>query len=451
MIDFPCHCGHKFSVGEDMAGGMLQCPQCGRLNDVPLLSDLQHLSEDGTYNLELLPEAPEEDRVSELTRLYRKGRTDDQGEEIDLRPTMQDIYNAGGEVIPLEPVADDDRTASAGAPPKYDPLTGELIVPVDVQAPAKPPPAPPIASRPALAYGSADGAAGALAPVRILLELFRPVNVVVMLFVCAAHVLIGFIFFLLAAGALLIIVLLPALIMAIIAHYGNVVDETGPAGHDELPTPLRGLNWHDDLWGPFRDWMLAMLLCYGPALAMLIFPPPQQHIAIVLTLTLAAAGTVAAPAALLTALTSGTIFNLRPDRLLGVIFKCGLNYVVLVMLWAAIIAIYFWSLLASVWAIAALFGLGWASIYLRPILLAPMLLSAIYLTHYFCWYLGLMYRAHHGDFPWVYQRHAGKIRREAGFAVMPPAAAAGRRSRSRAEPLAAAPPPPPPPPGGPGV
>jgi hypothetical protein len=34
-----------------------------------------------------------------------------------------------------------------------------------------------------------------------------------------------------------------------------------------------------------------------------------------------------------------------------------------------------------------------------------MLLVGIYLSHAFAWYLGLMYRAHHGQFPWILQRH----------------------------------------------
>ena len=43
MIDFVCHCGFGFSVQDDMAGALVQCPKCRRLNDVPLLSDLEHL------------------------------------------------------------------------------------------------------------------------------------------------------------------------------------------------------------------------------------------------------------------------------------------------------------------------------------------------------------------------------------------------------------------------
>ena len=52
MIEFPCPCGrYTFSVPEDMAGGLVQCPKCGRLNDIPTLSDLALIAEDGTYKV----------------------------------------------------------------------------------------------------------------------------------------------------------------------------------------------------------------------------------------------------------------------------------------------------------------------------------------------------------------------------------------------------------------
>jgi hypothetical protein len=429
MINFPCHCGHKFSVGEDMAGGMIQCPQCGRLNDVPLLSDLAHLSEDGTYNLELLPEKDESEVAAELQRIYHAGRVDDEGNEIDLRQTLDDIYASGiDQDIPTKETAaaEDPRRAA----PKYDPMTGELIEPVNV---LKPPvfegtPSSKIV-RPALAYGQAGEFALGLTPLTILLALFRPVNVIVMFFIFIGHALLASTLIIVMARALIVVVMVPGLILAIIAHYGNVVDETGPAGRDELPTPLRGVQWHDDLWGPFRDWMLALILCYGPAVALLFTSLPAKIVA-PLALALAAVGTLAFPAALLTSLTSGTVLNLRPDRVFITMGKCGFHYVVLVFLWIVAAAIYAWGTLASVMAIVALLGFGGstARMWFHPLLILPLLLTGIYLMHYFCWYLGLMYRAHHADFPWVFQRHHGKPKNRAqGFAVLPV-----RRERAQA-------------------
>jgi hypothetical protein len=47
-----------------------------------------------------------------------------------------------------------------------------------------------------------------------------------------------------------------------------------------------------------------------------------------------------------------------------------------------------------------------------PVVFFVVLLS-IYITHFFCWHLGLMYRAHHDVFPWVLQRHEKKPRKDA--------------------------------------
>jgi hypothetical protein len=36
---------------------------------------------------------------------------------------------------------------------------------------------------------------------------------------------------------------------------------------------------------------------------------------------------------------------------------------------------------------------------------SPALLLGIYLFHFACWHLGLLYRANHERFPWILQRH----------------------------------------------
>ena len=41
----------------------------------------------------------------------------------------------------------------------------------------------------------------------------------------------------------------------------------------------------------------------------------------------------------------------------------------------------------------------------NPILVFPALVIGVYMMHYFCWYLGLIYRDYHEVFPWVLQRH----------------------------------------------
>ncbi len=69
MIKFPCKCGNVFNLTDDMAGGMLQCPRCGLLNDIPTLGELANLSEDGTVK---------------LAERSSKGSSGDLGQAVDL-------------------------------------------------------------------------------------------------------------------------------------------------------------------------------------------------------------------------------------------------------------------------------------------------------------------------------------------------------------------------------
>src|SRR5687768_9829205 len=130
MINFACRCSHRFTLPDDQAGGVIQCPGCHRLCDIPNLSDLGHIDADGNFNFDddgAIPLAGE-DRLPTLHKVFTRARSDDAGEEIDLRPTMHDVMNAGTEEMPYE-LADQIKPAA----PKYDPVTGELIKPLDVR------------------------------------------------------------------------------------------------------------------------------------------------------------------------------------------------------------------------------------------------------------------------------------------------------------------------------
>ena len=41
----------------------------------------------------------------------------------------------------------------------------------------------------------------------------------------------------------------------------------------------------------------------------------------------------------------------------------------------------------------------------NPTLVYPLLMTAIFLAHFFCWHLGLIYRDRFAHFPWIMQRH----------------------------------------------
>src|SRR3984885_8108510 len=121
MIDFPCHCGYRFSVSEELAGNVTQCPKCRRLVDVPLLSDLQNI-DDGIYKLDPSTNPTHDPhRVEELTQVFTRDHYDASGEPIDLRQSV-------GEQSEILPPTIDPGT------PKYDPVTGELIQPLEIKS-----------------------------------------------------------------------------------------------------------------------------------------------------------------------------------------------------------------------------------------------------------------------------------------------------------------------------
>src|SRR5688572_6428414 len=112
----------------------------------------------------------------------------------------------------------------------------------------------------------------------------------------------------------------------ILAHYGNVIDDTGRNEQDDLPRPLRDLSFYDDMWSPFVQMAGALMIAYLiPILTLLAFADRAG-----LPLWLAwlggwLLGSIVAPALLLTTNLSGSTLNLRPDRLLGVMRRCGIH------------------------------------------------------------------------------------------------------------------------------
>jgi hypothetical protein len=65
-----------------------------------------------------------------------------------------------------------------------------------------------------------------------------------------------------------------------------------------------------------------------------------------------------------------------------------------------------------------------------------MLAVGIYFAHLFCWQLGMLYREHHNQFPWAYQRHV----RDPGRARNPTNRGTVRDSIASAGPTGANPP-----------
>src|SRR4051794_24669861 len=127
MIEFPCNCGFQFSVGNDLAGSVIQCPKCKRLNDIPTLNDMASLDDGGLYKLDSAPEVKNDpDRVAELTYVFTRDHYDANGQPIDIRAAITD--EAGTGPIPVESLGPLDH-----ASPKYDPVTGELVRELDIK------------------------------------------------------------------------------------------------------------------------------------------------------------------------------------------------------------------------------------------------------------------------------------------------------------------------------
>jgi hypothetical protein len=303
----------------------------------------------------------------------------------------------------------------------------------------------------AISYASGN-MARTVSPMKITIEMLMPMNIVVMFFVLCAHVFSAVMW---VSSSQVLFFLMPAFLLLqclMLAHYGNVIDHTGRQEFDDLPRPLRDISWHDDMWSPFVSMFGGLMIAFAaPLFIFLRLNILTKASAGIVLLFIALLGTVFAPAILLTTNLSGSVLNLRPDRVLKVIRVCGWHYVGVTVLWLFTWPIYFilgWvgfdQALRDTFSLSLTHSMPEGAF----LFVVPALLIGIYLMHWFCWYLGIIYRAHQDQFSWVLQRHErvnkgphkthadrlGRKRRpSAGH--LPPAA------------FSATPPPPPPPPG----
>ncbi len=425
MIDFPCHCGHRFAVADDLAGGLIQCPRCKRLNDVPLPGELASLDEGGIFKLDESPVQPADpQRLGELTRVFTLNHHDSSGQPIDLRTTAPGAARGGSAPLPVEPIP--------VPPPKYDPFTGELIQALEVKPDDRPTVDTPLplakrAPVPATKLVNGMDLPHPLEVFLIPLRLLMPLNLVVMFFIILAHAIAQAMMVPIAGFYWMLVPFWVALHCLVIAHFGNVIDETGPTSRDELPTPLRAVSWHEDTFGPFARIIIALAVCYGPGFV-LLFSTTRVPAAVILSLSAALTiiGTILFPAAVLTTTTSGSILNLRPDRVVGVALACGAEYFIAIITWTAGGALYVAGAVCVTWVAAVVLNesiraafpmpawVNWYSAY-------GILAAGIYLLHFLGWHLGTLYRKHHERFPWVLQRYLGKRPAAAsGFPVAPP-------------------------------
>jgi hypothetical protein len=437
MIQFPCTgCGQVFSVADDEAGRSIQCPQCARLTDVPLHSELGSLAEDGTFKLNepATPAADPSERIADIALAFQKRRVDDDGEEIDLRNTPDELVGIG------EPTAL-EMAQRKRHKPQYDPETGELVRPLDVQPDDRDidPASIPMAT-PAPVQQSAPISYAAVGDVELyrhtpFQKLMEPVNLAVMGFVLLGLV-IGYTLQLLFISIIEQTFPMPVWPLNIMfwlaaCHFGNTIVAIGPEEHDELPRPLLSLSFWDDIFGPMFKVLGAVLLCYLPMFAVLtIIGGPAR----ILALPLMVVGGYYFPAVLLTATTSGNIMNLHPARIRNVIRLGGKRYVRLAIGWIIVFPLYVWATL-RVNLIFSSLGIETGPYSRRELLLAgPLAVLSVVFLHYFCWELGLLFRAGHERFGWVWEellRQREEDRKKRGGGLSAADRAIMRRERQR--------------------
>jgi hypothetical protein len=400
MIRFNCHCTHEFLVSEDQAGGTVQCPKCSRLNDVPTLSDIENLEDGGIFKIGAGPNAPSKDVLPNAARAFTRDKHDESGEDIDMRPTVDEFLNLGSDEIPLS-LKDEERPGA----PKYDPVTGELIETLQIKQEKEKLPDPrsiPIAKR-AMSYATNDLNLR-VTPMTILLHLFQPVNLFVMVFVIFAHMVFQAFALLVQVGFFLMVPVLILIAALLVAHYGVIVEEIGTGDADELPRPLRNASVSEDMWNPFIRFCFAIMVCFWPVIFQWqLRDLGQAGVALLITCILF--GIYFFPGVLLTSLMAGSYLNMRPDRIIGTIRALGAKYLVSVFAFVIAGTIYLAGVgIVNVGA-RGLMAPGMKIAFMGFAIGSPTLLLGIYLMHFACWHLGLLYRANQDAFPWILQRH----------------------------------------------
>jgi hypothetical protein len=419
MIDFSCsRCRERYSVPSELAGSDMQCTKCGLLMAVPLPSEIGNLNDDGTIRVADSTVTQDPNLLQNMMQAFSKEGVDEFGEFIDKRTLAEDI-----ELAPITgPVK---RTV-----PQYDPETGELVRPIGVAPKVEPPIAdiaPPDAPRTAtvaIGYrpkGSAADEVRTIPPREVKLELFRPHNMLVIGIVALAHLeIIGDIGICNSGYLMLAIVPLALLLMLftfflLVGHYGNVIDEIAGEDRDELARPLRQMQWIEDIWRPFRTMLIPTVLAITPWIfALAPWADVDASLAVkgaasLIFLGAALLVSLIQPALILALHMSGSLRNLRFDRIGSVIKAGGREYLIVALIGFAATMFYMLGFIATGYSAARRFGGADSVIELKLFRFFPVnfmiLLVGIYLAHLFHWRVALLYRLYHEKFAWVDQEH----------------------------------------------
>ena len=401
MISFACTCGQKFDVPETQAGDSFQCPRCMRLVDVPQLSELHMIEEDGTFKLYEM-EPPKSELAEKMKTFSFRG---------DQRQNVDEFLAAGVAPVDTRP----DRSEHG---PRYDPETGERIVPIDLQIDfvIDLPHTIPVAA-PVLGYASAAPAANGPTAIGPKLHwwdvpwrLGSGVNLFAVMFVYLAHVAIH-IALLVPVANLLLAPFMLFLVVLIMAHYCNTIEDFGVNGRDRVPVMFRNGSVSEDILHPLFNILIAGLISFGPFIAAIILavwkPKLEMRFA---ELALFWGGVFFFPAAIFTATCSGALQNMTPLRIGSVIAAAPLRYT-----WAAIAfatAFVAYVMASQFFAFTPVLSLQASagtrilpSVVAKSGLVYVLLFAAVYAMHLAAAWLGLIYQSHYERFKWILQRH----------------------------------------------
>jgi hypothetical protein len=465
MIRFSCKCGAEFNFTDDLAGTMTQCPRCRLLVDVPTTEELVWMAPDGALAVDPRSEdAPPARTLAELYKAFARRKSDDDGHrshddfaaDVDDPPNVETHRperitprydpETGERIIPLalrdetpQPVIPLASEVGPRQPPRLPtrqvhiavavPVTPIHVLPVPVEPipveaipveaiPVEPLPAIPARPVPVrrLGYANADtGRPTTLSTLAVDL-LVRPANLFVLFFVSWFYVL-GFLFKLPLTGLALFLGFPPILAQLINFPLWALVSHYGCVVEDIGPDAI------DELPRPLRNFSVGDDL-FAPGLrvslaAAICYGP---------AFALGAATGLGTPLVVALTLSLAAVGSyLFP----AVVLTLLTGSTVLNLAPARVVGVirdcggqYAGSaLLAGAVLIGHVgFVLGPAVLptlgrfgFLRAgdhvAVLVPALCLTMYLTHLFAWHLGLMYRAHHDVFPWLAQRHIPTNRR----------------------------------------
>jgi hypothetical protein len=147
--------------------------------------------------------------------------------------------------------------------------------------------------------------------------------------------------------------------------------------------------------------------CFAPAIFLFGYLGDKSY-GPTAALSAAAVGGFVFPALFMTVSVDGLIANMRPDRVLGVIIVSGLEYLAVVVAWglgAALLVDGEYGVFGRTMSVfhKADFKLQkpWYILDTGPSLV--MIAAGLYLSYYACMMLGMIWRKHYKDFPWIGQ------------------------------------------------